>query len=208
MSAQRFNYFDDWKTEILECPKCHWRGTFEQGSVEYYDELMDCSCPNCPVLDAPMLAIVSYPTLEELRANQDKPGIREYVEQIDAGLDKFAGEKLREPEQLPEIDSLAIEIEWDFDARERDNPRTLLMHGGDVIFSEPARYEAYERFREVAEILKAKYGRRLFDLVPTPESEGWLFGDKLSASDYVDSVREGLRQQSRGTEAAEQISLF
>lgn len=46
MSAKRFNYFDDaWKTEILECPKCHWLGTFEQGSVEYYAELMD-SIPN------------------------------------------------------------------------------------------------------------------------------------------------------------------
>ena len=63
MSAQRFNYFDDWKTEILECPKCHWRGTFEQGSVEYYYELMDCSCPKCHVFGTRMLAIVSYPTL-------------------------------------------------------------------------------------------------------------------------------------------------
>ena len=83
-----------------------------------------------------MLAIVNYPTLEELRANQDKPGIREYVEGIDAGLDRFAREKLREPDQLPEIDSLAIEIEPDFDARELDNPRTLLLHRGDVIFSD------------------------------------------------------------------------
>ena len=124
MSVRRFNYFDDWKDETLECPKCHWRGAFEQGSVEYYDELMDCHCPRCNVFDAPMLAIVSYPTLEELRANPEKPGIREYVQRIDAGWDKFEREKLREPEQLPDIDSLAIEIEWDFDAREQDNPRT------------------------------------------------------------------------------------
>jgi len=208
MSARRFNYFDSWKSEILECPKCHWRGTFEQASVEYYDELMDCHCPNCHIFDAPMLAIVSYPTLEELRANQDKPGIRDYVERIDAGLDRFAKEKLREQEQLPEIASRTIEIEWDFDGQDQDNPRTLLMHGADVIFSEPARWQAFERFSEVAEILKAKYGHRLKDLVPTPRSEDWLYGDKLSASSYVESVRDGLRQPSRGTEAAKQISLF
>jgi len=29
MSARHFNYFDDYNSEILECPKCHWRGTFE-----------------------------------------------------------------------------------------------------------------------------------------------------------------------------------
>jgi len=209
MSARHFEYFEDrWKTEILECEKCHWQGKFEEGAVGYYDELMDSSCPNCPGLYGATLAIVSYPTLEQLRANQDKPGIREYVERIDAGLDKFAREKLREPDQLPEIDSVVIEIEWDFDAQEEDNPRTLLMHGGDAIFSEPARYEAYERFSEVAEILKAKYGYRLVDLVPTPRSEGWLYGDKLSAPSHVESVRDNVRQHSRGTEAAEQISLF
>ncbi len=204
-----FEYFDDrWKTEVLECEKCHWQGRFEEGAVGYYDELMDSSCPNCPGLYGPILAMVSYPTLEQLRANQDKPGIREYVERIDAGLDKFVREKLQGPDQLPEIDSLAIEIEWDFDAREEDNPRTLLIHAGEVVFSEPARYEAYERFGEVAEILKTKYGHRLNDLIPTRRSESWLYGDKLTASSYVESVRDSLRRQSRGTEAAEQISLF
>src|SRR5579871_878928 len=181
MSARHFNYFDDaWKTEILECPKCHWLGTFNEASVEYHDELMDSSCPKCDVFKTPMLAIVSYPTLEELRANQDKPGIREYVQRIDAGLDQFAREKLQAPEQLPEIDSLSLEIEWDFDGSDPDNPRTLLKHNGIVIFSEPARWEEYERFAEIAEILRTKYGERLRDLVPTPRSETWLWGDKLT----------------------------
>ena len=100
MSARHFDYFDDrWKTEVLECPHCHWLGTFEQGSVEYYAELMDCSCPKCDVFDAPMLAIVSYPTLEELRANQDRPGIREYVQLIDAGIDKYAERVVMERHQ-------------------------------------------------------------------------------------------------------------
>jgi len=49
---------------------------------------------------------------------------------------------------------------------------------------------------------------RVSDLLPTPRSENWLFGDKSSAVDYVDAVRDGFRQQGRATEAAEQISLF
>ncbi len=197
MSAKQFNYFDDaWKAELLECPKCQWLGTFEQSSVEYYDQLMDCHCPRCSSLEAPMLAIVSYPTLEEARANADKPGIREWVQQIDAGLDKFAREKLQGPEQLPEIGEDSFTLEWDNDHSNTDDRRTLIKHGETVIFSEPARYEEYERFEEVAEILKAKYGGRLKDLVPTLESEYWLYGDKHSAPDYVDSVRDKLRSQS------------
>jgi hypothetical protein len=173
-----------------------------------HDELMDCSCPKCDVFDAPMLAIVSYPTLEELRANQDKPGIREYVERIDGGLDKFAREKLREPEQLPEINEESFTLTWDFDGSAPDDQRTLIKHGDTVIFSEPARWEEYERFAEVAEILTAKYGNRIRDLVPTPRSEYWLYGDKLTARDYVNSVRHDLRQQRLARDAGQQISLF
>ena len=210
MSALHFDhYFDDlWKTEVLECPKCHWLGTFEQGTVEYFDQLMDCHCPRCSSLEAPMLAIVSYPTLEELRSNQDKPGIREYVQRIDDGFDKFEREKLREPEQLPEINEDSFTLAWDNDHSNPDDRRTLIKHGDTVIFSEPARWEEYKRFAEVAEILKAKYGHRLKDLVPTSRSEDWLWGDKLSAPDYVDSVRERLREQSRAMDTGEQIPLF
>jgi hypothetical protein len=209
MSARQFNYFDNaWKTEILECAKCQWWGTFEQGSVEYYDQLMDCHCPRCNSLEAPMLAIVSYPTLEELRANQDKPGIREYVQRIDDGLDKFAREKLQGPEQLPEIDEDNFTLTWDFDNSIRDDERTLIKHGDTIIFSEPARWEEYERFDQIAEILKQKYGKRISDLMPTGRSEMWLYGDRWTAPDYVSAVRDRLRQESRGTKAAEQISLF
>lgn len=209
MSARHFNYFDDaWKTEILECPKCHWLGTFNEASVEYHDELMDSSCPKCDVFKTPMLAIVNYPTLEELRANQDKPGIREYVERIDDGFDKFEREKLREPEQLPEIDEESFTLTWDFDNSVGDDERTLIKHRDTVIFSEPARWEEYERFHQIAEILKQKYGERISDLIPTERSEMWLYGDRWTAPEYVESVREKLREQSRGTEVGEQLSFF
>jgi hypothetical protein len=98
--SMKFNYFDDYKSAILECPTCHWKGTFEQGFVEYYAQLMDTTCPN-DILKAPILAIVSYPSLEEARANSDRPGIREWVQQIDSRLDLFEAQKLRTVEQLP-----------------------------------------------------------------------------------------------------------
>jgi len=190
MSARRFNYFDDYKSPILECPKCDWRGTFEQGSVEYYAELMDTSCPKCDVIGAPMLAIVSYPTLEEARANIDRPGIREWVERIDRGFDEFEAQKLREPGQLPEIDERSFTLVWDFEAGEGSAmSHTLIKHRDTVIFTEPARYEEYRRFGEVAEILKGKYGDRIHDLVPTEKSDWWLYGDSAEGEAFVEWYR-------------------
>jgi hypothetical protein len=156
--------------------------------VEYYAELMDCSCPNWDYFDAPMLAIVSYPTLEEALAHSDRPGIREWVQAIDRGLDEFEAQKLPTPEQLPKIGEDNFNLIWDFEADE-DYGRTLIKHGDVVLFSEPARYEEYRRFKEVAEILKAKYGDRIKDLVPTEGSKLNLYGDDGKSCGFVDNVR-------------------
>lgn len=50
-------YHDNWKSAVLHCPKCGWKGAFEEGNVEFYRELMDSSCPICDK----MLAVVWYP---------------------------------------------------------------------------------------------------------------------------------------------------
>jgi len=187
--ARRFNYFDDWKDEILECPSCHWTGTFDQGSVEHYLEQMDSACPKCDVSRSSILAIILYPTLAELRANIDKPGIREWVERIDRGFDEFEAQKLREPSQLPDIGESSFTLAWDFDNGDSDDPRTVVKHGDVLVFSEPARYECYKRFGEVAGILKAKYGERITDCVPTLRSEDWLYGSAREAKNFVEWFR-------------------
>jgi hypothetical protein len=59
MAAQVFHYDEDWKSALLNCPKCGWQGTFEEGDVEFYSQVMDSHCPKCQGDDSPMLAIVS-----------------------------------------------------------------------------------------------------------------------------------------------------
>ncbi|MDO8474270.1 MAG: HD domain-containing protein [bacterium] len=45
----------------LECPICYWAGTpKESGGIEYHDDLLDVSCPNCEK----MLLVVSYPLIK------------------------------------------------------------------------------------------------------------------------------------------------
>jgi len=189
MSARHFNYFDNYKNEILECPKCHWRGTFEQGSVEQYVDQMDCACPQCDVSQSPILAVAFYPTLPELRANMDKPGVREWVERIDRGFDEFEAQKLREPSQLPDLAEGSFELVWDFDDSHHNHSRTLIKCGDVVAFSEPARYGGFPRFGEICGILKARYGDTIKDLVPTLRSENWLYGDAREARNVIEWFR-------------------
>ena len=111
-----------------------------------------------------------------------------WVQALDRGLDKFEAQKLRTPEELPEIGEDNFNLIWDFEAAE-DYGRTLIKHGDVVIFSEPARWEESRRFKEVAEILKAKYGDRIKDLVPTEGSKLNLYGDDGKSPGFVDNVR-------------------
>ena len=183
IKIKHFNYYDDWKSAVLECPRCHWSGKFIDGSVEYYSELKDCSCPQCDFAHAPMLAIVNYPTTEEMRSSEDPTDVLQaaVIEQLQKN---YEAQKLRSGDQLPDLDAPSLELVWDF-----IEPRTVLRYGNRVLFSEPAVFEGYERFEEVCKIVHEKYGNRVTDLVPTSASELYLWGDVLAAPDLVASVR-------------------
>ena len=62
------------------------------------------------------------------------------------------------------------------------------------MWRELALWEGIERFEEVAMILRARYGSRLHDLVPTEASHLYLYGDKLSARGAVEHIRKKLRE--------------
>ena len=51
-------------------------------------------------------------------------------------------------------------------------------------------YQSYERFVEVAELLQARYGTALRDLIPTKVSELYLYGDALDSPRVVAAARE------------------
>ena len=192
--AKHFEYYDEWKTAILACPRCGWEGTFDQGVVELYDELMDSSCPICAWFDAPMLAIVSYPTIQESEQNWSRlnDGEKREVAARKEFLERWEMARLKAPNQLPELDGPELTLVWDC-VDEATEQVTVLRHRDLEIWREPALYEGYDRFREIAVILKRKYGVRLRDVVPTPGSELYLYGDKLSAPDHVRATRQSLK---------------
>lgn len=197
--ARHFNYYDNWKSEILHCPQCGWTGTFEEGSVEYYRQVMDSSCPACDSSSAPILAIVSYPTDEESQANWDKLSERE-KEEVTAHkrfLANFEAASLKHDADLPDLEGAAIILTWDFVEHAADH-LTVVKYGEREIWREPAVYEGAKRFEEVVRILATKYGARLADVVPTPESEYYLYGDDYHAPDAVQAVRTSIKESHHG----------
>ena len=194
MSAKQFAYYDNWKTEVLTCPNCGWSGTFEQGDVEYHDELADSSCPACSA--APRLAIVSYPTIDESEANLDKLSDKEKASLAErkhflAEVDKTS---LKSPEELPDLTGSKIVLSWDFRKDQDGTSWTDIRLGEQILWSERAVYEGAERFLEVVGILKQKYGKRLVDLVPSDASGIYLYGDHLRSIDMVDAARASLQK--------------
>lgn len=137
------------------------------------------------------MTLVMLPTVEESRANWDKLSDveRKEVEVIENLQAKFADGKLSEASQLPEIASPSFVLHWDFVHAGFDS-ETLIKHGDTIIFREPVIFEGYERFIEVAEILRARYGAALHDLVPTDPSLTYLYGDSLSSPGTVAKARK------------------
>jgi hypothetical protein len=195
--SKHFNYYEDWKSAVLECPQCQWSGKFMDGDVGYYRELMDSSCPKCDLFHAPILAIVSYPTLKEMRSSGDPADVSEAA-RIEQFQQSFEAQKLRSKDQLPDLDPPPFALAWDL-IEAHGERRTVIRYGDRVLFSEPALWEGYERFERISKIVRDKYGKNVTDLVPTSASEMYLYGDDLSSPDFVSNVRRKVFGHKRGS---------
>ena len=97
---------------------------------------------------------------------------------------------LTSPGQLPELDGEKLILTWD-----QIEADSIILSEDRVIWRERTGWEVYERFEEIAGILKEKYGRRLKDIVPTPRSLYALYGDSTRANFHVAFVRESLGKE-------------
>ncbi len=185
------NYYDEWRTSQHGCRRCDWVGPGTALVIgEVFAELTEFDCPSC----GEKLLLVGHPSTQESRDNWEKldDGERRHVEAIERFRDQFQHEKLRSADDLPDVSADQFAVIWDFVNDDPSNSRTVMKVGDRVLFSEPAVYEGYERFAEVARILKAKYGSHVKDLIPTERSRLYLYGDRLSALEFIDRVRREL----------------
>jgi len=84
---------------------------------------------------------------------------------------------LYSPRQLPDLGGERLILTWD-----QDGADSIVRHGDTTVWREHTGWEVYDRFAQIAAILKHKYGSRLVDLVPTPESRHALLGDSSAAT--------------------------
>ena len=181
-------YYDNWRDEEFDCPACKWHGPGHALSFgDYTWDRADLLCPAC----GEYITFVMHPTIEEARANWDKVSEwdRKNIEKAEAFRADFARRKLREATQLPDIAEPSFILHWDF-ADYGSSRETLIKHDDNVIFAEPALYEGYERFIQVAEILRTRYGAALRDLIPTSTSELYLYGDYFGSQAIVAEARK------------------
>ena len=95
--------------------------------------------------------------------------------------------QLTAPGQLPELEGEKLILIWD-----QIEADSLILHGNRVIWRERTGWEVFDRFEEIASILKQRYGKRLKDIIPTPRSLYALYGDSTRANFHVAFVRESL----------------
>jgi hypothetical protein len=186
-----FNYFDNWKNEALTCEQCGRKWKLDLKRADEYEQPLEFRCPACDAV----LAIVNFPTVDEMKENWDKlsPSEKELCSTAE-DLDRdFAITNLNSPAQLPDIEAEQIILVWDVEPELGDvsgEPKYVtIKHQGQSIWKERAFFECVGRFDEVVDVLKKKYGNRLKDLLPSSASLTFLGGDDLSAWDKLAKIR-------------------
>ncbi len=190
----RFNYLELDET-IIHCPHCSWIGFGKQTEQDdhIYDYGIDLLCPKCDKT----LGLCLFPTKQEsLASPKVSDEEKERIRNVMARRENFEKTKLKDVSQLKEIYDESFTLLWTFWG-EGDRIQTLrIMYHDEIIWEELAWYEYYERYIEIAKILKAKYGIRLTDLIPSENSSIFLYGDKWNADEIVNEARKKIRSNT------------
>ena len=176
-----------YRTDIIECKECRWRGPgvdAKRGDMIDYSFFLDC--PKC---DNEFILCIPFPTFDEVKLYGSDKEKKEAIEN-EKIWDKYDKEKLKNADQINNIDAKEIVLYWDIT---KNDKYQLIIHENKTIWDEPATYESFERFVEIGKILKEKFGSRLKDLIPTKRSEIYLYGDKYRSIEVVKKFRESLK---------------
>jgi len=142
----------------------------------------------CPKCYRNLGVVIEFPNLKDTEeaaahGNQEAiaalPGFRQRIKRNYELLEKFEQEKLRNADQLPDLEGESLEFDWDFE-KGADGEFHQVIRTGDVeVWRELAFFNNVRRFEEIKELLTVKYGTRFKSLTPTSASMEWLSGDNL-----------------------------
>jgi hypothetical protein len=165
-----YNAYETWEGVEADCPACGQRGRLSASHAHLESNHLEVLCGNC----SETLTWVWFPNKAEAVAAGDESTVTMF-ECMEARGERLKRERLRSPDQLPEILGDEITITWDTVERTAEIPEayTYFKHGDVVLFRELAIFESGWRYAQVAAIFRQRYGHRLKDIVPT--WGGWLY---------------------------------
>jgi hypothetical protein len=180
-------YSEEWMKKEYTCSSCSWSGTGGDSArgLLYREKFIELTCPTCSA----SLDVLILP--EEKGCAHSLEGLSE--EQLKAKADAAEQERqywekcLTSADQLPILPDGELTLSWDM-----EQDQTLIRNGEAVIWSEPATYEGFDRFEQIAHILQEKYGTRLKDLAPTDRSKLFLYGDYEPSLAFILKLRKEL----------------
>jgi hypothetical protein len=97
-------------------------------------------------------------------AIRDLPEKRKWVKRIETRINRFEREKLKRADQLPELWGEALEFTMDVVSLDGEDYQVIRL--GDVeVWRELAFWDHLQRFDEIKNILREKYGRQFKSLM-------------------------------------------
>lgn len=183
-------WYDNYDGVEIPCRHCRRPVLLRKGGGAWDSLQCDYVVHSCPACGS-SAAHVYFPHQAEAIAAGDKSIVHTF-ERRKARNIEFQRHCLKGPEQLPNIEAGQFTLDWDTIEQEGKESWTVIRLNREEIFREFAFWENGERYGQVASILKAKYGDRLKDLVPTYAGWRWLGGDSLYSLRAAQEARKNV----------------
>ena len=177
-----FKWYSNWQQELLCCSRCGWVGNV---SVRDLEDAGACGaaiqCPQCQR----NIGEVLFPNLRDTQeaaaqgneeARLQLPKLLEKLEQAEIRVARFERTKIVSIEQLPEQTGGDLDFIWDFVEMDGESYQVIRLRDVEL-WRELAFFENIDRFNQVKELLRQKYGSRFKSLTPSRDSLEWMCGD-------------------------------
>jgi hypothetical protein len=165
-NLEAFHVSEAFETMSCRCSECDWEGVGSDLGLQFQGRQNWASCPNC----FNDLAIITAFTEEEYQASYIGERYREFVASCKR-------KQTTDPKVLPSIKGLGLEFTWDIEEQE-DGPNdyVVVTCKDQEVFRELAYWKNQDRFDEVNDMLKGRYGIRFREMSPTFQSIVYLYG--------------------------------
>lgn len=188
-------YFENWKTTLLTCSVCLWRGMAEPLRMTHNDSELypesSFSCPNCR---KKLLTVEHTATMVETIANLDKLSSvqRSHILEVQKSEQEILNSALKDGHQLPDLSSGSKKLIWDIEQDQDKIQWNIIKHDAHVLWRQRASWEGATEFARIISILSQRYGKDICDLEPTDLSLRWLCGDSFQTQGIVENARRRL----------------